>query len=102
MKTSSSLRAFAATLLLISCAAIGGAGEPVTLDNVVDLGPNDSDEPLASEFSIDRAPGAARFRRRSNFRFVVANYSLRLSQAMASGHLAVGFLDVSQHTVIHG
>jgi len=55
MKSSSCSQAIAAFLLLIGLAAIGGAAEPVTLDNVVDPGPNDPDEPLASEFSIDRA-----------------------------------------------
>ena len=55
MKSSSSSQAIAASLLLIGLAAIGRAAEPVTLDNVVDPGPNDPDEPLAAEFSIDRA-----------------------------------------------
>lgn len=55
MKSSSCSQAIAAFLLLISMAAIGGAAEPVKLVKVVDPGPNDPDEPLAAEFSIDRA-----------------------------------------------
>ena len=35
--------------------SMGQASEPVTLDNVVDPGPNSPDEPLAAEFSLDRA-----------------------------------------------
>ena len=48
MKSSSCSQAIAASLLLIGLTAIGGAAEPVTLDNVVDPGPNDPDEPWAA------------------------------------------------------
>jgi squalene-hopene/tetraprenyl-beta-curcumene cyclase len=46
---------FAACLLLACLATSGKAVEPLTLDNVVDPGTNSPDEPLAEEFSLDRA-----------------------------------------------
>ena len=55
MKSSSCSQVIAVSLLLTGLAATGKAAEPVTLDNVVDPGPNDPDEPLAAEFSLDRA-----------------------------------------------
>ncbi len=55
MKPSICSTLFAACLLLISLAEVNWAAEPVTLDNVADPGPNDPDEPLAAEFSLDRA-----------------------------------------------
>ena len=45
----------AACLLLVVLATTGKADEPVTLDNVVDPGLNSPDEPLAANFSLDRA-----------------------------------------------
>src|SRR5688500_8202188 len=47
--------AVAACLLHVALGANSRASEPVTLDNVADPGPNDPDEPLAAEFSLDRA-----------------------------------------------
>jgi squalene-hopene/tetraprenyl-beta-curcumene cyclase len=44
-----------ATLSWFVCSLGGQAAEPVTLENVVDPGPNRLDEPLAAEFSLDRA-----------------------------------------------
>jgi len=55
MKTSICCAALAACLFQIGLTATGRAAEPVTLDNVVDPGPNSADEPLAAEFSLDRA-----------------------------------------------
>ncbi len=42
-------------LLAVALAATCQAGEAVTVENVVDPGPNRSEEPLATEFSMDRA-----------------------------------------------
>lgn len=42
-------------LLLAGLVTTGKTVEPVTLDNVVDPGPNSPDEPLAEKFSLDRA-----------------------------------------------
>jgi squalene-hopene/tetraprenyl-beta-curcumene cyclase len=55
MKRSICSAALAAGLLLLGLAATDKAVEPVSLDNVVDPGPNSPDEPLAAEFSLDRA-----------------------------------------------
>jgi squalene-hopene/tetraprenyl-beta-curcumene cyclase len=41
--------------LLFGLASWAWADEPVTLDNVADPGPNRADEPLATEFSLDKA-----------------------------------------------
>jgi squalene-hopene/tetraprenyl-beta-curcumene cyclase len=42
-------------LAIWSLAAAASAGEPVSLENVVDPGPNSADEPMAAEFSMERA-----------------------------------------------
>lgn len=55
MNKSIRVAAFAACLLQVGFATTGRAAEPVSLENVVDPGPNSSDEPLAAEFSLARA-----------------------------------------------
>jgi squalene-hopene/tetraprenyl-beta-curcumene cyclase len=55
MKFSFCFAAFAACWLQTDFSPVGRAEEPVTLENVVDPGSNDADEPVAAEFSWDRA-----------------------------------------------
>lgn len=47
--------AIVATFVLALSSTMVNAGEPVTLENVVDPGPNQLDEPIAKEFSLERA-----------------------------------------------
>ena len=46
---------FAATALIISAGSSSPAADPVTLANVSDPGPNQLDEPVAAEFSVEAA-----------------------------------------------
>jgi squalene-hopene/tetraprenyl-beta-curcumene cyclase len=55
MRISICSAALAACLALVALDTPGTAAEPVTLDNVVDPGPNSPDEPLAKDFSLERA-----------------------------------------------
>ncbi len=54
MQTHSSLCVLAIAALLVACTH-GAAGENITSQNVVDPGANQSDEPLAAEFSLAKA-----------------------------------------------
>jgi squalene-hopene/tetraprenyl-beta-curcumene cyclase len=55
MRVSIHTAVLATCLCQIGLFAIGRAAEPVTLDNVVDPGPNLPDEPRTAKFSLDRA-----------------------------------------------